>query len=815
MVKLQDQFLVGIFLLELLLYGIESLDFCFNASLEGFRLNSFVLKKTDVSSKINCILSCVQEPCCRSLNYRERLPQGQTSLCEMLHDVIYNTSAELQKNRFYDYVYLNAPIKEYNGSCIDEKVKAANPGNFDLNFPSKSVDSFILHDNNVPEMSNITLLFWINTLDAEEMTVLSYAVDENDKEFTLAVMREKIILRVQSSEKHFYVPPINDGYWHHVGAWWSLGEYAIFLDSTLVYSGDHLGSMVPLKAGGIFVIGQKLQSTTGTFNSSFSGKLSQLSVWRDFHSSVADLARKFTNRNCSNNAFGDIINWSSLKHSYSGMIVKEQPSLCKPLRKNPNYDITVSVNSYLKDVKLENITSLRAFTIATWIKCEARSLETQSVKFFEYTISAGEIRLLSFNLGMEILTLEINGEKIREARIPWFWNESPAYWHHIATSWSNDTGHWTIYLDGSLVSIMHDVVSHITIPAGGQLLLDGYTNGSSQSRLNIWNYEIDGHVLSLMANKGPLFENGNVLAWYEIKSKFEPGIDFQETPSDLRNSRAEAVYQMDFFSEKSVENYVRIENIFKDKITVFSACFWARFFAPESSLLAYSSATQNSEFGVYFYRNFALGLVIAGKWDHTRPVISAYDSWHFYCIQWRSEGGLIEIYKDGKLLGTSYETANAYWIPPNGIMVLGQEMDSHGGTFQSSQAFKGSLAGLNLWRQFLTANIIQGMASGIMNVNGDLFQWRDFRIHLFGSVAIRNGSEAEIPEYRVQNLRDKWCVSKAFTFARFIRGQDKDGGYKWRCVDPAAMLDENMCYDIAKNSSLTYTTDMIQLLQIN
>ena len=59
----------------------------------------------------------------------------------------------------------------------------------------------------------------------------------------------------------------------------------------------------------------------------------------------------------------------------------------------------------------------------------------------------------------------------REARIPWFWNESPAYWHHIATTWSSDTGQWKIYLDGSLVSIMRDVVSHITIPAGEQLFL--------------------------------------------------------------------------------------------------------------------------------------------------------------------------------------------------------------------------------------------------------------------------------------------------------------------------------------------------------
>ena len=53
-----------------------------------------------------------------------------------------------------------------------------------------------------------------------------------------------------------------------------------------------------------------------------------------------------------------------------------------------------------------------------------------------------------------------------EARVPTYQDK---YWHHIATTWSSETGHWKIYLDGSLVSIMHDVASNITIPAGGQL----------------------------------------------------------------------------------------------------------------------------------------------------------------------------------------------------------------------------------------------------------------------------------------------------------------------------------------------------------
>ncbi|XP_028408473.1 uncharacterized protein LOC114531032 isoform X2 [Dendronephthya gigantea] len=990
----------------------ECLDFCFNATLEGFRLNSLILKETNVSSQIQCVLSCVQEPCCRSVNYREILEQDETGLCEMLHDVIYNTSAELQKNCSYDHVYLLTPQKEYNGSCVDDR------GDFDVDF--RSVQEFILLHNDVPKMPNLTVKFWIKTLKADKMVLLFYRVNKSVDEFRLILERELIILHVQSLQMHFHLPPINDGHWHHVGASWSLGKYAIFLDGTLVYTGDGLGLGVPLKAGGVFVIGQKLESAGETPNGSFSGKLSQLNVWSEFLTvSPDDVEINSTNRRCSSNQVGNIFIWNSFKDTKSDKVVKEQPSSCKPLQKNPKYDIVTTSsqnNQYIHAVLSRKI--IEAFTITTWIKCENTSMEldTEPLKFVDYTNASGT-RLLSIYLTAENFNLEIHGDghKKREARIPRFWNEFPAYWHHIGTTWSSDSGHWKIYLDGSLVSIMHGVASNMTIPAGEEisLQLNGPKHNISRSRLNIWNYEIDGHVLPLMANKGPLFENGNVFAWFGIKSKVTEDVTFKETPSDLHNSRAESVYQMDF-PQATVENYVKIENAIRDNITVFSVCFWAKFLKTRSSIFLYSSHVHAREIAVFLYGNLYLDLAIKNIWSANEPTISAYDSWHFYCLQWRNNDGLIEVYQDGikventtkaegytippngtvvlgqnpnfydggsferkeafqgsladlnlwrkfltvnviqgmasgvinvngdlfqwrnfrnhvfgdvnvrnrseaeipgaesvyqmdfpqatvenyvkienairdnitvfslcfwaKFLKTdtsiflysshahareiavflyhnlyldlaikniwsaneptisAYDSwhfyclqwrnndgvievyqdgikventtkAEGYTIPANGTVVLGQNSNSHGGSFVGKEAFQGSLAGFNLWRKFLTVNVIQGMASGVINVNGDLFQWRNFRNHVFGHVNVRNRSEAEIPEYRVQILRDEWCgnnVHEAFTYARFIRSKNTDG-YMWRCVTPAAMLDENMCYDITKNSTLYYT----------
>ena len=47
-------------------------------------------------------------------------------------------------------------------------------------------------------MSNMTLMFWINTLKGEKMAVLSYAVEKSAKELSVFVQGDKIMLVFQS-----------------------------------------------------------------------------------------------------------------------------------------------------------------------------------------------------------------------------------------------------------------------------------------------------------------------------------------------------------------------------------------------------------------------------------------------------------------------------------------------------------------------------------------------------------------------------------------------------------------------------------------
>ena len=61
---------------------------------------------------IDCLVECVTEPCCRSINYKKHHSDNETN-CEMLHSLVDNTTSQksLDENNSYDHIYLINPEK--------------------------------------------------------------------------------------------------------------------------------------------------------------------------------------------------------------------------------------------------------------------------------------------------------------------------------------------------------------------------------------------------------------------------------------------------------------------------------------------------------------------------------------------------------------------------------------------------------------------------------------------------------------------------------------------------------------------------------
>ena len=76
----------------------------------GKRLNAFVYKKNITQRIEECKNLCVEDDCCRSINYRNNPPGGEEKICELLLTVNVNThSWELEDKPGYKHQKLIYP----------------------------------------------------------------------------------------------------------------------------------------------------------------------------------------------------------------------------------------------------------------------------------------------------------------------------------------------------------------------------------------------------------------------------------------------------------------------------------------------------------------------------------------------------------------------------------------------------------------------------------------------------------------------------------------------------------------------------------
>ena len=79
-------------------------------------------------------------------------------------------------------------------------------------------------------------------------------------------------------------------------------------------------------------------------------------------------------------------------------------------------------------------------------------------------------------------------------------------------------------------------------------------------------------------------------------------------------------------------------------------------------------------------------------------------------------------------------------IRGGGVLVLGQEQDSEGGSFDANQSFIGEMTGVQIWDHVLKDQEIMRMSKSCLTGVGNVFKWRDFKSHVRGSVKIIKAS---------------------------------------------------------------------------
>ncbi|KAF3839684.1 hypothetical protein F7725_018401 [Dissostichus mawsoni] len=115
---------------------------------------------------------------------------------------------------------------------------------------------------------------------------------------------------------------LGDGEWHHICVTWSTrdGQWEAYQDGEQRGSGTNLSPWHPIKAGGVFILGQEQDILGGRFDAtqSFVGEMSDLHLW----SHVLPASDIYSLASCGSDLKGDVIAWSETEVELHGGVAK-------------------------------------------------------------------------------------------------------------------------------------------------------------------------------------------------------------------------------------------------------------------------------------------------------------------------------------------------------------------------------------------------------------------------------------------------------------------------------------------------------------
>ncbi|XP_007440889.2 pentraxin-4 [Python bivittatus] len=192
------------------------------------------------------------------------------------------------------------------------------------------------------------------------------------------------------------------------------------------------------------------------------------------------------------------------------------------------------------------------------------------------------------------------------------------------------------------------------------------------------------------------------------------------------------------FPNASTENFAAFWPSFRTSLLELSLCSWVRTSAGYLGTILSYATEENDNKLVLHGRDAAprnsVHLVIGDPAFRELPVGPILDGrWHHVCIVWSSLQGRFWFYLDRRLASLGSNFQKGYQIPPRGSLLLGQEQDTVGGGFESSESFVGLLAGFAVWGRALLPGEVSSVALGKGLPQGTVLTLADVSV-LSGSV---------------------------------------------------------------------------------
>uniref|UniRef100_A0A4W2CSP3 Adhesion G protein-coupled receptor D2 n=1 Tax=Bos indicus x Bos taurus TaxID=30522 RepID=A0A4W2CSP3_BOBOX len=183
------------------------------------------------------------------------------------------------------------------------------------------------------------------------------------------------------------------------------------------------------------------------------------------------------------------------------------------------------------------------------------------------------------------------------------------------------------------------------------------------------------------------------------------------------------------FSERSADRAARLRTPLP-ALGALTACAHVQWDATSSDPAALFSLAVPTLANALQLRAFAepggavhAALVVRGHHAPFRAAFRADGRWHHVCVTWEQLGGRWSLFADGRRRSGARGLGAGHPLPPDGILVLGQDQDSLGGGFSARDAFSGNLTDFHLWARALSPGQMHRARACAPPPGGLLFRW--------------------------------------------------------------------------------------------
>ncbi|MBN3302072.1 SAMP protein, partial [Amia calva] len=111
--------------------------------------------------------------------------------------------------------------------------------------------------------------------------------------------------------------------------------------------------------------------------------------------------------------------------------------------------------------------------------------------------------------------------------------------------------------------------------------------------------------------------------------------------------------------------------------------------------------------------------------------------WTHVCATWDSVTGIAQLWVNGKgSVRKGVKTSGSIQAKP--FILLGQEQDSYGGSFDKGQSFVGQISNVHMWDRVLSPCEIWTIYTGRTSEPSNVLSWKSMQFEIEGYVILEN-----------------------------------------------------------------------------